>query len=1533
MYISDGRNIRVISPDGIINTLIGNHGRMTGPPRPIPCLLQKNRRYDESLLAADMQLQWPTRLAINPLDSTLHIVDDTVILKLTPDMRVQVIAGVSPLCTRMKENSTDDKSKASITPLNQVTDLEFSFDGNLYLTEKRPRNESKLYVIDLDGSISEPDVIFNNNMEGLDNNNKECSYGAASALAVTPNNTVLIADNAILKIHMLNHFRPSAQDGQIHRVVDPIMKRLYEFNRFSQHIATYNLDTNGLLYSFEYSKNTVLGRLTKVTDPLGNKLSLKRDYTNRVKTLENTFGQKFEVILSQPAGLLSAIEDVNGNDVRIEYDGDENGLLQSKRTENGDFTIYRYDEYGRAVETVLSTGDVFNVFIENKYCPINSMSLADPGMCIRVLHNGITVQLIGMKNSGTVKLQNGNCPLTITLSGSLWKGTSETCSLGTEVLATQHPTLKDSNSMLFQIQRTPSRITQEIDSNSHLELDWKYENKGLPVVQMVDSKAIISKVLKAKYIKQQQQVLEVEYNAETEEENILNGNGKKVLSVLYQNGLLTNKWISYSNINCSQRFDRIHRLVHRQCGHMEEVLKYNGRNGRIEEWRRCQKRPMKFSYGKGTLPQTITMPSGTIFHYEYDNAGGLSKIKLPGEMGTYKMSAQTGLFSTVNFYQWLSGFSEPFVLQYTISGKLLSIRKPYCQAPSTIYRYDKETDNIQSIVSGDSETNFEYKGNSNSNDDSQWSKEVDHKVENGFKINTKYLMSYADNFKKQHGTEGHNPSTSNNQTSKLTGELRITFNPVSGYASAKFSYIFSRGLISPLIQGRIGGQTLPDHFVQHSWSLNTGVNDIGKFIIHPLNMNETTISDGIATFSRLETSESLWISGRKLYHIDYLLDSCGRIESTRKQLTKPNSGSSWDINDSIQINRYKYDDDGQLIGISSNSNVESKMEYDAMGNMITISRIKNLKRLVDRRFEYKDGRFLQHTNNQKYFSEYDDYGRLVVDKNQQRMTYDSNDLLIRVHNHDFEIFYHYDHLGRMVGRKDSLENSTQYFYAIPNKPYLISHIYKNRDGMLISLVYDHEDRLIFSRINDRKYYVVTDRLGSPIYFLTPTGKVVKEIERTAYGEVIRDNDEQFPVTIGFSGGIFDKAAGLTHMQGSDGSRSYDSYTGTFLTPAWKQISRNVLDPISLRLYRYPNNDPINGQKKLTLRDPKSLLNEVEDNFRFAFPNYDVGFWRQSNNFPFYKLDSKIRHDNAYGFPSSNIPFPLSTEESQARKSSQISDNPIIESAAKLSLDGTIESAASISPKQSTGLLFKPHRDRLSFSKTDSPLGKFVSLSLLPTFGGNEKNIMDRQLQLNSINAGTINEVPRSIFKAVLGDATLVNFISVSKNGEDAYYFVKDQIGQSTDDIRALHRLGPRVNLTTHDTQTDNSLTMDVRVHMQNTQINIRYGTNAKAEKTRLLRHAYKMLTRRAWLKEKELLIAEEQLHGDNSKIRLTNYPWNPSQRKQLLRKGSVDGFDIFFKREVQKYPELATSLENLRFIPRKRQSLRRRGNSGMRLRN
>ena len=78
-------------------------------------------------------------------------------------------------------------------------------------------------------------------------------------------------------------------------------------SRFGQHLATFNLDTGTKLYDFTYSKNTGLGGLLKISDAIGNKITLKRDYTNRVKSIENTFGQKYAVKMDR-LGVLQSVQ-------------------------------------------------------------------------------------------------------------------------------------------------------------------------------------------------------------------------------------------------------------------------------------------------------------------------------------------------------------------------------------------------------------------------------------------------------------------------------------------------------------------------------------------------------------------------------------------------------------------------------------------------------------------------------------------------------------------------------------------------------------------------------------------------------------------------------------------------------------------------------------------------------------------------------------------------------------------------------------------------------------------------------------------------------------------------------------------------------------------------------------------------------------------------------------------------------------------------------------------------------------------------
>ena len=70
---------------------------------------------------------------------------------------------------------------------------------------------------------------------------------------------------------------------------------------------------------------------------------------------------------------------------------------------------------------------------------------------------------------------------------------------------------------------------------------------------------------------------------------------------------------------------------------------------------------------------------------------------------------------------------------------------------------------------------------------------------------------------------------------------------------------------------------------------------------------------------------------------------------------------------------------------------------------------------------------------------------------------------------------------------------------------------------------------------------------------------------------------------------------------------------------------------------------------------------------------------------------------------------------------------------------------------------------------------------------------------------------------VLNDSELVDFVSYSSHPDgaavDGYYFVKSPIWRSSGDVAQLRRLERSVNLTMHESQTDNSKILDVRVHL------------------------------------------------------------------------------------------------------------------------
>ena len=326
----------------------------------------------------EVQLQWPTKLALDPLDNTLYIVDDTMILRLTSDLKLQVVAGVSPMCTAQTNKQSNNVTKENFDVLGPIVDLDFDYDGKLYFIDKRPpKKNTVLHQIHKNRKISLND-----------------SMGAITALAMSADGKLYLAENQLLKILTMDRILPvkNPESGNI-QVTDSLSGEMYTFNRFSQHVATHSLETGAKMYTFVYNKNTALGKLSDVTDTVGNSISFQRDYAGKVKSIGNTLGQKFPVILTS-MGLFQAIEFSNG-EIIVDYH-DSEGLLKSIRYPNGDFRLYDYDKNGHVLEVSTDTGK--SISLKAKPC----LDLTKNSQCVEVFSGGDLMQKIRVDQSGTV---------------------------------------------------------------------------------------------------------------------------------------------------------------------------------------------------------------------------------------------------------------------------------------------------------------------------------------------------------------------------------------------------------------------------------------------------------------------------------------------------------------------------------------------------------------------------------------------------------------------------------------------------------------------------------------------------------------------------------------------------------------------------------------------------------------------------------------------------------------------------------------------------------------------------------------------------------------------------------------------------------------------------------------------------------------------------------------------------------------------------------------------------------------------------
>ena len=121
------------------------------------------------------------------------------------------------------------------------------------------------------------------------------------------------------------------------------------------------------------------------------------------------------------------------------------------------------------------------------------------------------------------------------------------------------------------------------------------------------------------------------------------------------------------------------------------------------------------------------------------------------------------------------------------------------------------------------------------------------------------------------------------------------------------------------------------------------------------------------------------------------------------------------------------------------------------------------------------------------------------------------------------------------------------------------------------------------------------------------------------------------------------------------------------------------------------------------------------------------------------------------------------------------------------------------------------------------------------------------------------------------------------------------------------RLGSsKINLTVQESQFERSAVMDVRIHLTTSVLNIRYGAEPGRERARLVRHAGRVLARRAWSLEQDRVSGA--LPGAWS------HGWRDGQVKQILAGGGVEGWDIEYRQSPGLHYSLASDLDNVQLV-------------------
>ena len=1115
IYFADGTTIRMVdSKSGHLVTLIKPH-LQNNHWKPLPC--------EGTLSLEEAKLRWPTELAVNPLDNSVHFIDDNIVMKVTRNGHLKVVAGRPLHCSRPR--SSYFTNFASYTTLASPQALAFSPTGELNIAESDARRINRISVVGTDGRISVfagKDSKCNCQESSCDcfnaNNNLAVHslFKFISGLAVTPDGSLHICDQTNYRIRTIKNRIPHINPDQQYEVHSPETGETYVFNRFGLHMATRSIATKENIFQFSYSVSTSTGSLVSVTDSSGTgKISIIRNYAGQVESIENAQRQKFIVKVDTRKHMLKSFMYTANNTVDIDYYRSSE-LLRSRRDGDGKIFMYDYDQNGRVERAITPTGGIIqlksDISIYGAMVNISTNNKEELSLLIQksFVHKSIghEVEIVQIESDRSFIIE------------SKWGHKFVTKTAPYILLHGENPGLAESYPV-------PSIERTEIGKDIVNTIEWDYYANS-PLTSPLISK--VGKKLKVNG----ESVMSVELDRSS---------GSQVISMESHRSAVTVNRTKYSSQISSlptgifptitEQYNPIGLPTSWSMGSLLETYSYDRQNRLTEVKQGDNPGGLQYLYDDiyASVPTKVIIPSGGTFSLQHDNVGSLRSIITPrGHVHTFMQQLGLGSYSVKYQPPWSQ---HPFIQQYDQSGALLSKQYPG-NSGKLIFVYDHAS-HLRAIIGGSSTIHYHYVAGTalvNSID----------VIDDGFHMKTHKRHHRGSVREIQH--EFLNNVGLNNYTIRYqcdaTGRLSAASLGIIGLSEQTTLVKYDSKI------GKLKG--LSDLRISYNLFKSVVMEDLTKNFVREKKYDD---------YGRFQ-SLNLIIKGQPLFRVNIEYNSNSQISLKSVFLLHKTTNEEVAYNANNQVNIVKSEDSHWVYAHDVNGNIVSVTEQ---GKKYTHGYDSG-----DRVVEFGPVEFVT----------YDDRG-FVIRRGEQRYTYNAlGQMISALEQNKFAVRFYYDDQRRLIGVSDHRGNTIQYMYSNPGQPRQVTHVHDPKLASIQHLLYDEEDLLVAIEPNGDRFYVATDDAASPIAVFDTKGKILKQIKRTPFGRTMHDSNPGLVVPIDFHGGILDYHTRLVHY----GDRVYDPVLGQWMTPDWETLSTNMDSPFKLFTYRFLNNNPINRNQEL-----------------------------------------------------------------------------------------------------------------------------------------------------------------------------------------------------------------------------------------------------------------------------------------------------------------------------------------------------------------